>query len=73
MISKISKNEFRHQGYSFVVFIDFGNFNHIWIWLKRTRIIVGVVRNTQWKFRQEILLDMSKPVISNIGNNQFRH
>ena len=29
MISNIDKNQLRHQGYSFGVLIDFGNFNHI--------------------------------------------
>ena len=28
MISNIDKNQFRHQGYSLGVLIDFGNFNH---------------------------------------------
>ena len=29
MISNIDKNQFRHEGYSLGVFIDFGNLNHI--------------------------------------------
>ena len=29
MISNIGKNQFRHQGYSLGVLIDFGNFSHI--------------------------------------------
>ena len=28
MISNIGKNQFRHQGYSLRVFIEFGNFRH---------------------------------------------
>ena len=44
-----------------------------WILLKLTQTLLSVVRNTQQKFREDIVFHMIKAMISIIDKNQFRH